>query len=367
MRALLILRADASPHFGGDVVQARSTSAALRALGVEADVVETEQPDARGYDIGHVFGIGEADRCARQIAACRSAGARVALSPIWLDFTEVFGTARACERELQKSRTPEGAADRIGRIRRRSPRENLGYRERIRHDRREAQRASLLRSADVLLPNSAVEARNAIAGLHAHDMPFVIVPNGVEVPPIAPAASRRGVVCAARVETVKNQAMLLLGLRDDPIDVTIVGEAYDRYYLDICKQWAGPRTRFLGKVPRSEALGLMVGARVHAMPSWIETTGLSSLEAALLGTQLVVGDRGAEVEYFGSDAEYADPSDPASIRAAVLRALDRPERSDGDALARRVRALTWEAAARATLRGYEIALRGKGRAVAHDG
>jgi len=48
-------------------------------------------------------------------------------------------------------------------------------------------------------------------------------------------------------------------------------------------------------------------------PVWSFSTGtLRGHE----GNPLVVGDRGAEFEYFGDDAEYADPADPDSIAAA---------------------------------------------------
>ncbi len=95
---------------------------------------------------------------------------------------------------------------------------------------------------------------------------------------------------------------------------------------------------------------------MHAHPSWLESPGLSSLEAAATGARIVVGDRGTEREYFGSDVDYADPADPASIRAAVLRALERGPRDRGDALERRLGARTWQRCAEATLEAYARAV-----------
>jgi len=60
---------------------------------------------------------------------------------------------------------------------------------------------------------------------------------------------------------------------------------------------------------------------VHVLPSWMETCGLVSLEAALSGTPLVGSTFGHELEYLEGDAWYADPADPQSIRKAVLAAL----------------------------------------------
>jgi glycosyltransferase involved in cell wall biosynthesis len=82
----------------------------------------------------------------------------------------------------------------------------------------------------------------------------------------------------------------------------------------------------------------------------METTGLSSLEAAVAGCSLVVSPNGDTREYFGDHAEYCDPGDVRSIRAAVLRAyetLPSPE------LAHAIRTeYTWERAADATYAAY---------------
>ena len=67
-------------------------------------------------------------------------------------------------------------------------------------------------------------------------------------------------------------------------------------------------------------------ARVHALPSWIETCGLVSLEAALAGCNVVVSTAGHELEYFRDLAYYCDPANPASIRRAVVQAIENHDR-----------------------------------------
>ena len=153
----------------------------------------------------------------------------------------------------------------------------------------------------------------------------------------------------------KNQTMAALALRDLGADVTFVGTAHEAFPVAAIGKWA-PRARFVGAVSDEDLQGIYSRAFVHILPSWIETVGLASIEAAANGAQIVVSDRGPEVEYFGGDAEYADPSDPQSLKDAVTRAMHRPPRTKGDALDRRVRALSWEQSARATLEGYQIAI-----------
>ena len=61
-------------------------------------------------------------------------------------------------------------------------------------------------------------------------------------------------------------------------------------------------------------------AGVHVLPSWMETCGLVTLEAALSGTPVVGSTFGHELEYLQQDAWHADPADPSTIRDAVIQA-----------------------------------------------
>ena len=356
LRVLMVLRPDASSHFGGDTVQAQSTAVALRGLGMHVDIVETTAPDARGYDIAHLFGISEPQICAEQIEACKASGNPVALSPIWIGRAEFFARSVACERVLSRARRAPEARRALGTLARRPAHRLAGWRTRIRTERLENAQAELLEAADVLLPGSANEAQEYALRLGVRDKPFVIAPVGTALDRVPPWSLRRsGVVCAARVESMKNQAMVALALRDEPIDVTFVGEIYD-YYGDLCKRWAGPRTRFADRMPQPDLFELFARSEVHCMPSWGETAGMSAFEAAACGAKIVAGDRGSEMEYLQADAEYADPADPESILAAVRRALKRPARATGDRLDRRIHHLTWLRAAERTLEGYRLAL-----------
>ncbi|MFQ5806530.1 MAG: glycosyltransferase family 1 protein, partial [Phycisphaerae bacterium] len=94
---------------------------------------------------------------------------------------------------------------------------------------------------------------------------------------------------------------------------------------------------------------------VHACVSWYETPGLASLEAALSGCNLVVTPGGSTREYFGNQAYYCEPDNPGSIRAAVEAALAAAP--DPELACRIAREFNWDAAAKNTLRGYQLALR----------
>ena len=339
------------------MVHAERTLAALRALGVDADLVSSGAPDARGYDVAHVFGIFHPPTAREQIVAVRASGAPLVLSPIWLDMRALFATAPYLEHALS-ARTSADVERRLDRLRR--VRTQLPWRGSVARsaDRRLDAQRELMLAADVVLPASEVEAYLYGERLRASRVPYVVAPLGIddEAFAVERPRERAGVVCAGRIEPKKNQAALLYALRDVDVEVTIVGNAFDAEYRALCARWATPRTRFIEHLGHADVVRMMANAAVHAHPSWLESPGLSSLEAAAAGARIVTGDQGCEREYFGPDVDYADPADPASIRSAVLRALGREPRERGDALERRLGAHTWQRTAEATLEAYARAL-----------
>ncbi|HEY7981404.1 MAG TPA: glycosyltransferase family 4 protein [Candidatus Eremiobacteraceae bacterium] len=357
LRVLFVLRPDARTRHGGDVLQAANTAAALRLIGVDVAVVETKTPDARGFDIAHVFGMFEPEVCAAQVEACSAAGVPVALSPIWISRREFFARAPVCERTMEKARTADDAARRLTALAKLDTARFMDRRTRVRQDRAEALQREVLRAASVLFPMSALEAREYGLRLHVRNVPFAIVPNAVDHALNQPwAEARTGLLCAGRIESMKNQAITALALRSSPEPLTFVGEAYDPHYLSVVRRFAGPGLTILDKVSPAEVYALFARTKVHVMPSWGEVASIVNLEAAACGMQIVAGDRGSEMEYLGDGAEFADPADPESIAKAVGKSLQRPPRRKGDALDVRVRDLTWRQSAERTLQGYHRAL-----------
>jgi glycosyltransferase involved in cell wall biosynthesis len=197
--------------------------------------------------------------------------------------------------------------------------------------------------------------------------PLLFVPNAVR-PEVLETASaeafeqqfdvRQFVLCAARVEPNKNQLMLLWALRDSGLPLVCAGLETEPY-VTLCKRWAGPQVRFTGVLSPFMLASAYAAARVHALPSWSETPGLSNLEAAVAGCSVVVGDRGAEQEYLSPYAFVSNPSDDRSIRAAVQAAWE--DRDASRLQAQRAHVLsryTWPQAAQATAAAYQRVLPG---------
>jgi glycosyltransferase involved in cell wall biosynthesis len=192
-----------------------------------------------------------------------------------------------------------------------------------------------------------------------------VVPNGIdadlyEAPP-APSqwfleryGIRDFVVQVGTISPVKNQLRLIEALFAMPVPIVIVGHtpAAMTDYARQCRERAAERGRvvFIDHLPAAELPGIYALAAVHALPSWRETPGLVSLEAAACGCRIVSTSIGSAPEYFGSHAWYCSPDSVPSIRRAVERALEAPR---SDALRQSVLSqFTWRRAGEATLASY---------------
>jgi glycosyltransferase involved in cell wall biosynthesis len=139
----------------------------------------------------------------------------------------------------------------------------------------------------------------------------------------------------------------------------LVGPSFEPETLRLVERVGGDNLVRIDRVPAELVASAYHAAAVHVLPSWSEGAALANLEAAAAGCPLVVSDRSSEFEYFGDLAAYCNPADPDTIRDAIERQLDAREREPDRIaeLSARMRDLTWEKTARATLRAYELALR----------
>lgn len=338
VHVLMWLRPGVREIPGGHLIQMERTAEALRALGVVVTTCHSAQPDLTDVDVLHCF-----DPTAEMIRAGRVAGLPVVVSPIYCSKAYVLGVAsgRSVGRRLL----------RIARLTR-----SVAFRGSLATAERIVEPLVNLRSAfeaaDLLLPNSDLEARAIRRDLDV-STPMDVVPNGVASNIFTPSdQARSGVLYVARIDPHKNQLGLIQAMKSTSVKLTIVGPAHPHHqdYERACRSAAGSTVEFLDGRTQDDLVALYQSARVHAMPSWFETTGLSSLEAALCGCNVVTTDRGYASEYFDDLAWYCDPSSPDSIRAAVLTALDSPTPPLADRILDRY---TWHHAAAATLAAYE--------------
>jgi glycosyltransferase involved in cell wall biosynthesis len=317
----------------------QATAAALAELGVAVQSIEGDEIDSAARpDVVHGFGLQAA-----QIRMLQERMIPVAISPIYLPRAYGRIVARSQGRSQYRRSLVRHGASFIG--------TSLRLRQSWKPGLSEA-----FSAADVLLPNSLGEARALRRDLRI-STPIRVVPNGVDARgfrlPEA-AQPRESVLYVGRIEPHKNQLSLIRALRGTGMSLKLVGPTHPHHeeYAELCLRAAhGQPVEFISELAHPELAHLYQAARVHAMPSLFETTGLASLEAALCGAAIVTTSAGWAREYFGAGAEYCSPASLHSIRAAVRRAWDRGP--DGALRERILSNYTWEHVGRATRDAYD--------------
>ena len=353
IRALMRIRPDHRERPGGDTVQMSQTRRCLERLGVKVEVSSDEPPDLSACDLVHAFNLGRPEEPYRHCLEALEAGKPVALSTVYWDFSEFWEWGDPDYWDLPP---PEHGLP--------TPRpaplpDPIEMRRRARLDE---QRRAAIACATVYLPNGQGEA-DLLHQAYGMDLSrTVIVTNAVDdiffsarpEPFIEKHGLRDFVLCAARVEKRKNQLSLVAALRGTGIPLVIIGQPNPAEYRDLCRRYADGNVLFLDALPQEELASAYAAAKVHALPGWFETPGLSTLEAAAAGCNIVTTDRGTAREYLSDLVWYCDPRDVESIRSAVLAAYEAPR---SDRLRELVRERhTWPRAAESTLEGYRLAL-----------
>lgn len=359
MKVLLIARNTLFTVPGGDTIQVIETAAHLRKLGIFADVqltgmVKNYQP----YQLLHFFNIIRPGDILPHISKSKLP---YVVSPVFVDYSMY-------DKQLRKGLSgflfrflhPDHIEyvknllrKLIGKNKEPLPMQYLllGHYRSIK---------LIARSAGCLLPNSENEYRR-FQERYQIKVPYSVVPNGInsELFKEHGTIDERDpllVLCVARIEGVKNQLMLIKALNNTRYKLLLIGNAAPNQpsYYKMCRETAASNITFINHLPQEELLAYYRKAKVHILPSWFETTGLSSLEAAVMGCNIVISKKGDVQEYFSDDAFYCDPSSPASIRTAVENAS---QSSINPKLRNRIlEHYTWEKAAQKTLEAYQKVL-----------
>jgi glycogen(starch) synthase len=204
--------------------------------------------------------------------------------------------------------------------------------------------AWLAQTADAVITCSAamrreVEQLFGVAGAHVIangiDLTHWTTPNGAAARMRARNADAHPLlVYTGRVEWEKGVQTILAALpalRDDHPRLRLVVAGRGSYLPSLQAQandlGLGDAAHFLGWVSEGDLRGLVAAADLAIAPSLYEPFGLVALEAAALGTPVVVSDTGGLAE-FAADGERAltfRPGDPDSLVQAVRASLADPD------------------------------------------
>jgi glycosyltransferase involved in cell wall biosynthesis len=352
MRVALIARSTLHQIPGGDTVQVRQTAAALNDLGITAVIkLAADVVDYQDFDLLHFFNIARPADILRHI---QNSGKPYVVSTILFDHSEYDKHYRkgvgflfnhlsgdAIEYLKTVARCLKGKDKLV----------SWAYLWKGQYK----SIVQVITGAAMLLPNSVSEYRR-LAGRYCKNN-YHVVPNGIDPQLFNQQQEIKKddslVVCAARIEGVKNQLNLIKALNNTRFHLVLIGNyAPNQYgYYQECRKIASPNVEFISHLPQAELLQYYQKAKVHVLPSWFETTGLSSVEAATMGCNIVITEKGDTREYFEDHAFYCDPASPQSVLGAIEKASTA---KFNEALRQKIlNNYTWQQAAIQTLHAYQ--------------
>jgi glycosyltransferase involved in cell wall biosynthesis len=354
LQVAMITRSTLFSVYGGDTVQVMQTAKHLAELGIQVDIKLTNEIiDYQQYQLLHFFNI---TRPADILYHIYRSGKPFVISTILVDYS-LYDKYRRTGMAGKLFRNLSG--DTIEYVKTVARwilgKDRLMTKSYLWKGQRKSVK-EILQKAAMLLPNSALEYDRIVDKYH-YNAAYRVVPNGIDASMFQfdPSVEKDDtlVICVARIEGIKNQLNLVRALNGTRYRLLVIGSPAPNQhnYYSACKKLAADNVSFIDHMPQEKLLDYYRKARTHILPSWFETTGLSSLEAAAMGCNIVISKEGDAKEYFGNDAFYCDPASPESILAAVERASIM---APGDSLRKKINEqYTWQKAAESTLSAYQ--------------
>lgn len=354
MQVVFIARSTLYSVPGGDTFQVMETARHLEQLGIRVDIRLTHEAiDYERYDLLHFFNL---IRPADILCHTRRSGKPFAVSTLLVDYS-------GFDRNYRKGIT--------GAIFKRLPSDTIEYIKTLGRfvkgkDRlmtisylwkgHERSIREVLDKASVLFPNSIMEEEQ-LRGQYHFSADCITIPNGLDAKLFSYDEEQpkddQLVLCVARIEGIKNHLNLIRALNNTRYRLLIIGNHApgQRTYYQECRRIAASNIEFIEHIPQRDLVPYYQKAKVHILPSWFETCGLSSLEAGAMGCNIVITDKGFTREYYEDFAFYCDPGNPFSIYQAVELAANSGTRP---ALRKKILTkYTWSQAAATIARGYD--------------
>jgi glycosyltransferase involved in cell wall biosynthesis len=366
MRVLFQTRTNLFEAPGGDMVQMLKTKEFLEKKGVNVDISLDFEPNLDGYDLVHLFNLMEPQDIYLQLKNAQRQNKKVVLSTIYGLYTEFERKARG------------GLFQKVANLL--SPYQIVYIKTLVKHYKEKRMHKGVLKmlykghyglmkeivdNTSVFLPNSDSEMKRVATEFKLKKPLYVTIPNAIDQSVFIESADNNNnpffkhkdcILCAARIEGRKSTLNLVRAVKNTKYHLVLVGKESQnqKEYVNQVHLEAGENVTFLGAISHEELTKLYQVCKVHALVSWMETPGLSSLEAAAMGKNIVVTTKGDTHDYFEDYAFYCEPDDVESIKMAIDQAYNSPV--NPKLKEKILEKYTWEQTAIETLKAYELAL-----------
>jgi glycosyltransferase involved in cell wall biosynthesis len=366
MRVLFQTRTNLFDAPGGDMVQMLKTKEFLEKKGIQVDISLDFEPNLEGYDLVHLFNLMEPQDIYLQLKNAQRQNKKVVLSTIYGLYTEFERKARG------------GLFQKVANFL--SPYQIVYIKTLVKHYKEKRMHKGVLKmlykgyyglmkeivdNTSVFLPNSDSEMKRVAREFKLKNPKYVSIPNAIDKSVFKESDDNQVnpflkyndcILCAARIEGRKSTLNLVRAVKNTNYQLVLVGKESQnqKEYVNQVHLEAGENVTFLGAISHEELNKLYQVCKVHALVSWMETPGLSSLEAAAMGKNIVVTTKGDTYDYFEDYAFYCEPDDVESIKIAIDEAYNSPV--NPKLKEKILEKYTWEQTAIETLKAYELAM-----------
>jgi glycosyltransferase involved in cell wall biosynthesis len=346
------------------------TADKLRSLGTNVDYISEpgEVRAKKGYDILHVFNLPFSGRASKFLKVGDGIGLTTVISPIYWDFShsimvkwlsKVFYNPGT----LQVTRKARVISKLVLTLR------SIAFNN-INFDPRPGPMREAIQRADLLLPNSHAELAKLCEHINVskNDLrPFTnIVHNAIDIKTFTQSSDTREsslgidtqstyLLEVGRICPNKNQKAVMEIAERLEVPVIFVGDDTSKYARELKTRARGSEyTQVYGRIKQHKLKRLYEKADVHVLPSFRESPGLVSLEAAYCGAEIVVSnDKFCPVkEYFETNAHTCNPYSLSSIEKAIKDAVHNNLNSS-DFRKKIESKFNWQQTANNTLKAYE--------------
>lgn len=302
MKVLLCIRGDYIKSFAGDSKIILMTSKYLKKLGVEVDINDGDITDYSTYDIIHLFNLTRMGETYKYYKQAHRQKKKIVITPIYWNLNKYYSHMNNVENiKLWEKCKP--------------------YREEI------------IKGSQIIYPNSDIE-KCILSEDFDIKLNYKIIHHGVEIEhEETPLYNLKGrynlnnyVLCVARITPQKNQLALAKACSKLGINLVLIGNINDNEYFRACMTYKN--VTYLGFMDRYNIYNAYRFSKLHVLPGFCETPGLSSLEAAASGCNIVSTIEGSAKEYFKHMADYINPYDDETIISAIEKGLNKRKNAE---------------------------------------
>lgn len=350
LRVLMQTRPTVFTQRGGDTIVLERLSQGLQKQGIFVTVDPGGTQDPRSYDLVHLYNFATPTLTHQQAAGACGAGVPFVVTTLYEDIPQFHTQSHyAADKLMDYVSRGQPAGSWMLSLQELSRVPQAG---RFQVDQIAATAAALMpngKGEALALKRDFPKARKIMEVHVGSEIGACVGPELFE----RTYGLRDFVFCVGRLESRKNQLMLLKALEHSDLPVVLAAGAfsYQPEYEEAIRAFKRKgRTVILRHVDAEMLSSAYSACRVHVLPSWYELPGLVSLEAAAHNKNIVVTRTGTTADYVGDKGFYCLPWDSDSIHAAVMAAFYAPVR---EGMVEMAHSFSWDNSVRETLQVYK--------------